>query len=529
MATVIRPWSPPGPKALAAFQSREEFVGLQGPVGSGKTGTLIAKALAGTMRQRPQPIVKGALPAVPAAHAVRRARLIILKTDYRRLWENFIPSWFEWIPKHDPANGIEWLGSNGGPATQAVTMALRDGTAAVLDTHFMALGDATTQQALEDFFAGLQSTWIWFNELQTFVELAFSYAFQRIGRYPREADGGAVDPAVWADMNAPVVDHWTYKAIVTQAWIENRNYFRQPGAFEDGAENLMNLSAGYYERQIRFMTKAEIERKVHNRFGRRLDGRPVHEFDDVAYVSPHELQPDPGLTLIVSMDAGGSPAATIMQRRRDNQLRVLDEVVCEHGVGPERFGARLGALLDSAKYVNFRAGNRIRAVADPAAQYGADTTAGEWDWLQRVGHEAGLRIVPAKTNDPQPRRQAVDDCLKTIGTTPMFWLSPTCTVLRGALNGGYRWRKVQVPGVERYDDKPEKNDYSHVADALQYGAMEEGGYEQAIGRLRDDASPVRAILQQHGYAGVTTPAHVGRVPGRLRDSARGQRPIIIDG
>jgi len=529
MATVIRPWTPPGPKALAAFQSHEELIVLQGPVGSGKTGTFIAKALAGTMRQHPQPIVKGAIARVPRAHAVRRSRLTILKNDYRRLWENFIPSWWEWIPQHDPQNGIEWVGSHGGPAVQLATMALPDGTAGLLETHFMALGDITSDEALEDFFAGIQSTWIWINELQTFIELAFGKCFQRAGRYPREADGGSVDPGVWADMNAPVVDTWQHREIVSRRWIENRHYFRQAGARDPGAENLQHLPKGYYERQVRFMKKHEVERKVDNKFGRRLDGMPVHDFDDALFVAPDELQPDHNLVLIIGIDAGGSPAAVLKQRRADTQLRVLDEVVCEHGVGPERFGRRLGALLDTAKYIAFRAPGRIRAVADPSAQYGSDKVEGERDWMERVGAEAGVRILPAKTNAPEPRRQAIDDCLKVEGTVPMFWLSPTCTVLRGALNGGYRWRKLNIANVERYDEKPDKNDYSHVAEACQYGAMEEGGYERALGRARDDSNPVRQLLQQNGYATVTTPAHVGRVPGRLRDVARHQRPIIIDG
>lgn len=530
MPTVIRPWTPPGPKALSAFQSREELVVLQGPVGSGKTGTLIAKGLAGTMRQHPQPIVKGALRQVPDAHAVRQARLIILKNDYRRLWENFVPSWWEWIPQHDPENGIEWVGSHGGPAVQKITLKLPDGTAGRLETHFMALGDIHSDEAFEDFFAGVQGTWIWINELQTFPELAFGKCFQRAGRFPREADGGPVDPGVWADLNAPVIETWQHKAIVERQWIEGRHYFRQPGAFEPGAENIQHLPKGYYERQVRFMKKHEVERKVHNRFGTRLDGRPVHDFDDNLFVAPDEIMPDPGLPLIIGIDAGGSPAAVLMQRRRDMQLRVLDEVVCEHGVGPERFGRRLAAVLDSSKYIQFRAGgDRIRAVADPSAQYGADKSDGERDWMERVSAEAAVRIRPARTNEPEPRRQAIDDCLKVDGTVPMFLLSPTCKVLRLGLGGGYRWRKLQIANTERYDEKPDKNDYSHVCEGCQYGAMEEGGYERAIGRDRDDSNPVRALMQAHGYGSTPTPAHVGRVPGRLRESARHQRPIIMDG
>ncbi|BCV04223.1 MAG: hypothetical protein CM15mV81_280 [uncultured marine virus] len=42
-----------------------------------------------------------------------------------------------------------------------------------------------------------------------------------------------------------------------------------------------------------------------------------------------------------------------------------------------------------------------------------------------------------------------------------------CATLIKGFQGGYCYRRMQVSG-ERYDDKPEKNMYSHIHDALQY-------------------------------------------------------------
>ena len=36
------------------------------------------------------------------------------------------------------------------------------------------------------------------------------------------------------------------------------------------------------------------------------------------------------------------------------------------------------------------------------------------------------------------------------------------------MNGGYKYRRVQIGGDERFHDKPDKNMYSHVAESLQY-------------------------------------------------------------
>ena len=45
--------------------------------------------------------------------------------------------------------------------------------------------------------------------------------------------------------------------------------------------------------------------------------------------------------------------------------------------------------------------------------------------------------------------------------------------------GGYCYRRMQVSG-ERFDDKPEKNMYSHIHDALQYLMLGAGEGRQLI-------------------------------------------------
>ena len=46
-------------------------------------------------------------------------------------------------------------------------------------------------------------------------------------------------------------------------------------------------------------------------------------------------------------------------------------------------------------------------------------------------------------------------------------LDPKCTNLIRGFAGGYHYRRLQVSG-ERYDEKPNKNRFSHIHDALQY-------------------------------------------------------------
>lgn len=516
MSTILRVWTPPGPVALAAYRSTSEIVITWGPQGSGKTGTYIAKTLAFSRMQVPQPCPVGSVPGAPQARAVRRSRLTCLKTSYRRLWENFIPSWFEWLPQHDPENGVEWIGADGGPATQTITMPLRDGSAAVLEAVFMAIGEISTEEALEDFFAGLQTTWVWMNELHTFPRAVYDKALGRVGRYPRQADGGPVSPGLWGDMNSPIIGTWQHEAIMQGEWRMHRDLFRQPSGESPDAENVKNLDPEYYARAKRRMPAHEYDRKVRNNFGRRLDGKPVHDYDDNLYTADGPLEPIIGLPLIVAMDAGGSPSAVVMQRRRDGQLRVYAEHPTAPGTGPERFARGLRALLDTQRFAAWRGQGEIIAVADPSSEYGADKVEQEKNWMQRVSAELGVRVRPAASQDPRLRRQALDDCLVMDGTVPLFQLDPCCKVLRKALMGEYKFRKMQIVGEDVYDPKPMKNDASHTAEACQYGCLEEGGLDRAKGRMPREDRPngIRDALVDAGYRAPATGAPRRGLPGR---------------
>ena len=54
---------------------------------------------------------------------------------------------------------------------------------------------------------------------------------------------------------------------------------------------------------------------------------------------------------------------------------------------------------------------------------------------------------------------------------PGFILSPNARYTRKGFLGGYHFRRVQVTGWDHYRDVPDKNEYSHAHDALQYVAL----------------------------------------------------------
>ena len=115
----------------------------------------------------------------------------------------------------------------------------------------------------------------------------------------------------------------------------------------------------------------------------------------------------------------------------------------------------------------------IMCFGDPAGKQGAQTD--ERSCFDEV-KDAKLKIRAGKSNAWLPRRGSVAWFLsKLSGGHPMFLMDPCCTILRKGFNGGYKYRRIQVVGEERYADEPNKNSYSHPHDALQYVAMESGG------------------------------------------------------
>jgi hypothetical protein len=114
-------------------------------------------------------------------------------------------------------------------------------------------------------------------------------------------------------------------------------------------------------------------------------------------------------------------------------------------------------------------GYKIQATGDPAGNRRADSD--EKTCFMELA-EAGIPAMPAITNEFLARREAVAAYLtKLIDGEPGLAVSADSRLIRKGFNGGYHYKRVQVTGAERYRDVPEKNDYSHPHDALQYMAL----------------------------------------------------------
>jgi hypothetical protein len=138
---------------------------------------------------------------------------------------------------------------------------------------------------------------------------------------------------------------------------------------------------------------------------------------------------------------------------------VLEEVIAED-IGLEKHIEQSLRPVLNARYL----GRPIAMIGDPSgiskSSIYEETT---FDVLKRMG----MHAFPAPTNDIDPRLRAVEAFL--LGQRdggPAFIIDrDRCPVLVRALGGGYRYAKNRM-GLRKL--APDKNEFSHVADALQY-------------------------------------------------------------
>jgi hypothetical protein len=181
----------------------------------------------------------------------------------------------------------------------------------------------------------------------------------------------------------------------------------------------------------------------------------------------------PNVPLVIGVDPHTNPSAVFMQRLPNGQRRFIDELQAEQNVGARRFGAMVAQLLHDR--FPFLRPQEIRGMCDPTAAYGADKEAGEKDWLQIFAAVTGVRVDGAPTNALPVRREALRKPLcETIEGEPKIFVSPRCTILRAGLNSGFRFRKLNVPGAERYAPDVEKNHYADMCEAAEYACLSDG-------------------------------------------------------
>jgi len=434
------------------------FRGLLGPIGSGKSVACCWE------------LFNRAINQAPNADGVRKTRMAIIRQTYPELKSTTIKTWQDWFPSAICPIKFD------APITGHLKMPWNDGTQIDMEVVFLALERPEDVKKL----LSLELTGGWVNEAREVPKQIVDGLLGRIGRYPAKRDGGHTRKFVIADTNPPDDDHWWYK-FAEEETPKDWAFFQQPPAIlqlNDGtyapnpdAENVEHLEDGYnyWLDQIPGKDREWIKVYLEGRYGTIQDGRPVYgsSFNAQWHTSSVPLLPVRHSPVVLTLDFGLTPAAVFLQQMPGGQVRCLDEIVTE-SCGARQLCQNYIIPMLRDKY----AGRSVIVTGDPAGSQRAQTD--EKTVYEVLREELGplvKDIIPAETNSLQARLDSVRQALnRNVDGRPMFLLSPDCKTLRKGFMGGYKFRRVSVAGnTERYTDAPDKNLYSHVHDALQYG------------------------------------------------------------
>jgi hypothetical protein len=456
------------PPTCAQFMKSAAFGRLiAGPVGSGKTTACLFELFRRACEQQPAP------------DGLRYTRFAIVRQTLKQLKDTVLKDITDWL------DGIaEYKVSD-----NTIYITVGDVRSEWL---LIPLDDPADQRRL----LSMQLTGAWMSESIEMDIGIVSPLAGRLGRFPRGSQGAPTWFGMIADTNMPSEGSDWHRFMTDPP--EDWQIFIQPGGLEPDAENLawltqtaetIKLPVGhpdriaqgrtYYERFIRSNSPDWCKRYVHAQFGDDPSGSAVfRESFKRAFHVIDDLAPIPGYPLIVGQDFGRDPCSVICQLDHKGRLLVLEEVLAED-IGLELHIERsLRPALMQERYF----GRPVAVVGDPAGRAKSSTyEETSFDALKRMGFAA----FPAPSNDIDKRLRAVEAFLlaQRDGGAAILFDRDRCPTLIRAMEGGYRYAKTRS-GVRR--PVPNKNEFSHIADALQYAVLAAHGgmAEMLASRLR---------------------------------------------
>lgn len=486
-----------------ASPARVRFI--QGPRGSGKSSaSSVALMMNGQMQ-------------AACRDGVRRTRFYAVRNTFDELQRTTIQTWRGLFPEkvYGPIKGTRPMVHN---------IRVRD---IEMEVIFLAMDDPEDVRKL----LSAEATGIWLNEFRELPRKIIDEVDAVIGRYPNKqmVPGGCTRPMVVGDTNAPPETHWfsmlsgqvpvppsmsedeRRRLVTPETW----GIFLQPPAMLEvkdtegnvagyvmngAAENVRWLPDGYYELMVKGKDKVWIGVNVLNRPGTDRRGQPVWpQFRRERHVAKQAFAAIQGYPILIGVDFGRTPAAVLGQRVFE-RWRILRELTTRN-MGAKEFARILKHVLGE-EFPGFQ----YSIWGDPAGEHLAEADDISPFLMFRA---AGLRIMPAPTNDPVIRRDAVTELLtSSIDGAERLLVSPACTLLASAMDGGYRFAEIRGSD-EIMKPQPVKDFYSHVSDALQYLVIGAGEGRALLGR---------AVGAPHG--GVARPVVVPRRQGSVFDRWR---------
>lgn len=507
-------------------QDNRRFKFFRGVVGSGKSVTCMWDLIFTAAKQYPD------------LNGIRYSRFAVVRKTKDRLATTTLKTWQEpaWL------GGIITITKQPLHGELIIPSPTNDGTILNIEYLFMGFDNEKDVGKLQS----MEVTGVYINEAHEINDSVFDMFTSRL-RYPKLATMeeihpafrefyephknkkgkvGPIDPSIILDYNSIPTSHWLAQLEMNPEFNDNHpkfGFYTQPAALlpvpnrnvegaigpdaegnyyivNPDAENIDNLRPDYYEDQIYNKDPEWIKVYAMNEYGTLQEGRPVYKaYRDSVHYDEH-LTVEKHLPLIIGIDPGlGGMAAAITQLSANGKLLVLDEVIAE-GMSVEDFGKNL--LWPHLR--NFYTKHRHLLVIDPAARNRSQT-----DYKTALGVLKGMgfriKLAP-KENNPTARQAAVNHfLLKQDGLS----IGPESPVIRQGFLGGYRYEKAnKIIGSTTYKAKPDKNEFSHIHDALQYAAQHHAGpiikmmqqqQQQKLTKFRNPGQRVQRVVGRAGY------------------------------
>lgn len=408
---------------------------IVGPVGSGKTTAAAWEVCYYVPMQ------------MFAKYGIKKTRWLILRNTYPELIDTTQKTVFEWF---------SW----GDYKVQRKDYILKYKNGVEVEILFRSCDNPKDVR----HFKSLELTGYWIDESIEVGDDVKMMLKNRIGRYP------AKSPKRFGieTTNPPDIEDSTYHTFQWQTDVPGPLPTKKPlddhhGFWQPAGENANNLPERYYESLILDYANNPdwADRYVRGLPGIQVRGKTVyHNFSRKLHVAKEPLVFN-GNKLYAGWDnTGNCPACVVAYIPSPGVLHVLREYHTE----------RMG-IVDFCNYVVADRNASWPDIewaewGDPAGEAKFSKTGGGLTSNAELMKDSGIILKPSEQNW-EARREAVEYQLgRLTGGEPSFLIDPSCIRLINGFMGGYCYREIGTTGM--YQDKPEKNKYSHVHDALQY-------------------------------------------------------------
>lgn len=496
-----------GSAFLASFDEGINFKCIRGPIGDGKSVLMCFYIVLKSHSQIAIEVEEGG-----TRRMVRWSKWLIARHTFKALEETTIETWNQWF-----GDRTRWKKNPG--LVGRYEEDLPDGTLCRIDFVCHALDSPRILNDLQS----LELSGAWINEATQTTLKIVGRVFTRLKRF-NPIPGLKDKPRpfhVIMDTNSPNETNWWYrKEVVEQpeGWMffvcppavlqevdEKTGKLKYvPNDVEHAAkhgirpaENVREIDGGYHEGlsywmdMISSLDDDDTRTLLMNKFGLSVSGQAVFaaSWDNSRNrVSPDSCRFEKGMMILMGMDLGRTPACAIAQMGLDGVVRIKRAVTTWN----QRLNNGSGGLerMDVGQFweerlrpvlVNEFGYPRCRHIcfADPAGKNFNEVVS--ISAIERLS-SLGLNVIPCdkvptyssdrmdvtEGNNVEIRIACVDELLRR-GKLVVSDCDE-CRMILDGFNGKYCYRKMRATsdGAERYDDKPDKNDWSHIMDAVQY-------------------------------------------------------------